>query len=62
MELSLLLACAVVVEGSRTMVARGSGDGVWVVVAVDGCDDGGGEKFVCLANTAQDGVNCLGNG
>ena len=50
MELSLLLACAVVVEGGRTMVARGSGDRVWVVIAMDGCDDGGGEKFVCLAN------------
>jgi hypothetical protein len=35
---------------------------VWVVVAVDGCDDGGGKRFVCLANAAhaaQIGVNCL---
>jgi hypothetical protein len=34
------------VEGSRTMVVRGSGDGVWVVVAVDGCDGGGGTDFL----------------
>jgi hypothetical protein len=35
MALSLLLACAVVVECGRTMIVRGSGDGVWVVVT--GC-------------------------
>jgi hypothetical protein len=34
MALSLLLACAVVVECGRTMIVRGSGDGVWVVVTV----------------------------
>jgi hypothetical protein len=28
------------------MVVRGSGDGVWVVVAVDGCDGGGGTDFL----------------
>jgi hypothetical protein len=28
------------------MVVQGSGDGVWVVVAVDGCDGGGGTDFL----------------